>query len=248
MADQFVRRSADDYAQAFDGLHPIGPAWPRAEAPVPSDTSVRGDDEALSDLTRGLAKVWGDKVDARAADLLFLETDPRYTGELLAEWERAYGLPDPCVPVVQTLPERRQALVAKITTEGGQSRAFFIGVAASLGYSITITEYVPFQFGLSSFGGSRGRLNPPGMRYVWRVRVSGGRSTRFQFGASSFGRDSLLEIREAEDLECIFRRWKPAHTLMFFDYGDPAPVVTKDRFDFGTSTFGNDPLLRLTAA
>jgi len=248
MADSFVRRSADDYAEGLSDLHPVGPAWPRAAPPAPDDDALRGDDEALSDLDRGLAKVWGDKVDARAADLLFIETDPRFTHELLVDWERAYGLPDPCVPVVQTLTERRQALVAKITTEGGQSRPFFIGVAAILGYSITITEYVPFQFGLSSFGGPRGRLNPPGMRYVWRVRVGGGRSTRFQFGASSFGRDSLLEIRRAEDLECIFRRWKPAHTLMFFDYGDPTPVIKKDRFDFGTSRFGNDPLLRLTAS
>ncbi len=118
------------------------------------------------------------------------------------------------MPVVQTLPERRQRLAQKIAMQGGQSRAFFIGVAASLGYAIAITEYVPFQFGLSSFGGSHGKLNPPGFRYCWTVTVSGARLTRFQFGASSFGRDSLLSIRKAEDLECIFGRLKPAHTKL----------------------------------
>jgi uncharacterized protein YmfQ (DUF2313 family) len=246
MVDQFVRRSADDYAEAFDGLHPVGPAWPRAEAPTPGDDSPRGDDEALSDLTRGLAQVWG-RVDARAADLLFIETDPRFTYEMLEDWERAFGLPDPCVPVVQSLPERRQALVNKLTTEGGQSRAFFISVAAALGYSITITEYLPFQFGMSSFGGPRGRIAPPWVRFYWKVRVNGGRTTHFQFGASSFGRDAILEIRKAEDLECLFRRWKPAHTIVLFDYHDTAPTLTVERFNSGTSRFGNDPILRVVA-
>lgn len=232
--DLFIRRSADDYAQALADLLPTGPAW------------ERDPEEALMQLIQGLSGVWA-LVDGRAADLLFIETDPRYTRELLTDWERAFGLPDPCIPVVQTLPERRAALVAKITMVGAQSRAFFIGIAASLGYAITIKERVPFQFGLSSFGGSHGRLNPPGMRFVWSVAVTGKRLTRFSFGASSFGRDSLLEIRRAEDLECILRRLKPAHTLLFFDYST-ATITVSERFSFGTSTFGQDPLLRLTTA
>lgn len=213
-----------------------GEAWSRD----PSST--------LMELVRGQAEIWGAVVDPRAADLLEIETDPRFTLELLGEWERAYGLPDPCIPVVQTLPERRAALAQKIAMQGGQSRAFFIGVAASLGYVITITEYVPFQFGLSSFGGGHGRFNPPNFRYCWTVRVTGSRLTRFQFGVSSFGRDSFLDIREAEDLECIFGRLKPAHTKLFFSYGPAAPQVVQRRFDFGASNFGHDPLLRLTPA
>ncbi len=174
--------------------------------------------------------------------LLTQESDPRRTYELLPEWERALGLPDPCVPVVQTLPERRQALVNKLTIQGGQSRAFFIATAANLGYRIAITEYRPFQFGLSSFGGRRGRLLLPLSRFYWSVRVSGGRSTRFQFGVSSFGRDSFLEIRKAQDLECIFRRWAPAHTVVIFDYHDFDPQPEIERFEFGRSRFGNDPI------
>ena len=232
MADQFVRRSGDDYAEALADLLPTGPAWDRDP------------NEALSQLAQGLGQVWG-KVDSRAADLLFIETDPRFTLELLGDWERAFGLPDPCIPVVQSLPERRNALVQKLTLQGAQSRAFFIALAASLGYAITITEYVPFQFGLSSFGGSHGRFNPPGFRFCWTVRVGATRMTRFQFGVSSFGRDSLLDIRRAEDLECLFRRLKPAHTLLFFDYSTER-TVTERRFDFGASSFGHDPLLGLT--
>lgn len=234
MSDTFIRRDGADYAEAFARLLPTGEAW------------SRDPDATLMQLVRGQAEIWGAVVDPRAADLLEIETDPRFTLELLGEWERAYGLPDPCIPVVQTLPERRRALAQKIAMQGGQSRAFFIGVAASLGYAITIKEYVPFQFGLSSFGGSHGRLNPPGFRFCWTVNVGNTRLTRFQFGVSSFGRDPLLSIRRAEDLECLFGRIKPAHTLLFFNYTTKTTTQTQRRFSFGASEFGRDPLLRLT--
>lgn len=205
MTDQHVRRTADDYADIYSGSMPTGPAWPRDP------------DSILMQVVDGIMQNWG-RVDSRIADLLEAESDPRFTYEMLADWEDAFGLPDPCVPVVQTLPERRTALVNKMTALGGQSREFFIGIAASLGYTITIEEFRPFQFGLSSFGGKRGALYGPTARFYWRVTVTGPRLTRFRFGASSFGRDSFLDIRKAEDLECIFRRWKPAGSIVLFDY------------------------------
>lgn len=230
-----LRHSGDDYAEALGNLLPTGAAWDRDPA------------GALGLLISALGQVWGD-VDGRALDLLQIETDPRYTLQLLGDWERAFGLPDPCIPVVQTLPERRAALVQKMTLLGGQSRAFFTAIAASLGYAITITEYVPFQFGLSSFGGTHGRFNPPNFRFVWSVAITGQRLSRFQFGTSSFGRDSFLDIRRAEDLECILQRLKPAHSMLFFSYGPAAPETVERRFDFGASSFGHDPLLSLTTA
>lgn len=168
-------------------------------------------------VVSGLAALWGD-VDGRFDDFLTVESDPRFTYEMLPDWERAFGLPDPCVKRTLTLPERRQALVNRITAEGGQSKAFFISVATLLGYSITIREFRPFQFGLSSFGGSRGNFFLPSARFYWKVTITGPRLTRFSFGASSFGRDSFLEIVRAVDLQCVFTRWKPAHTICLFNY------------------------------
>lgn len=205
MADHYVRRSGDDYADAFARLFPTGPAWPIEE------------DTVFQKVIRALAQVFG-YVDGRAGVLLQVESDPRRTYELLDDWERAFGLPDPCVPKPLTLPERRIALVNKMTTLGGQSRAFFIALAATLGYSITITEFSPFQFGVSGFGGPRGAFDPPSSRFYWRVSVPDPRHTRFRFGVSSFGRNSFLEITRAEDLECVITRWKPAHTILQFDY------------------------------
>ena len=206
VSDTWVQRTAADYGQAIENELPTGAAW------------SRDPDGGLMRWVQGCAEIWGDNA-AAAALLLVTETDPRYTTALLGDWERAFGLPDPCLgSTVLSLPERRTALLNKLTIQGGQSRAFFIGVAAALGYAITITEFVPFQFGLSSFGGSHGQFAGPLVRFFWRVTITGPRLTRFQFGQSSFGRDSFLEIVKAVDLECVFNRWRPAHTIVLFDY------------------------------
>lgn len=105
-------------------------------------------------LVAGRGEAWG-RVDARAQDLLRRETDPRFTFQMLADWERAFGLPNSCVTRPQTLEERRTALLAKMTTLGGQSRAFFIAAATALGYAIRIVEWSPYQAGVSHCGDTR---------------------------------------------------------------------------------------------
>ena len=102
-------------------------------------------------VVKGLAQFWGDVVDARAADLLERESDPRSTIELLPDWERNWGLPDPCYTSPQSIDERQRALVMRMTMLGAQSRQFFIDVAAMLGYTITITEYRPFFVAMDGF-------------------------------------------------------------------------------------------------
>ena len=110
--DRHVRRSGDDYAHALLELLPRGQAWPRWSG------------STLVQAQTGLAEYWG-VVDGRAADLLETESDPRITWELLPDWERAWGLPDPCLPSATTIGERRRMLVMKMTLLGAQSRAFF---------------------------------------------------------------------------------------------------------------------------
>src|SRR5580765_8493616 len=120
--DHHARRTGDDYGTAFLALLPQGQAWPRE----PGTT--------LDLACRGLAKYWGE-VDRRASDLLEQESDPRKTVELLPDWERNWGLPDPCYEAPQTVGGRQQALVQRMTIVGAQSREFFIAVAASIGYA-----------------------------------------------------------------------------------------------------------------
>jgi uncharacterized protein YmfQ (DUF2313 family) len=122
---------------------PQGPAWPR--------NSI---DSVLYRACNGLAQYWG-FVDGRAADLLETESDPRTTMELLPDWERNFGLPDPCYKTPQTIGDRQKALVQRMTIEGAQSRAFFMETAASIGYTITISEYRPFVVGIDRCGDNR---------------------------------------------------------------------------------------------
>jgi uncharacterized protein YmfQ (DUF2313 family) len=189
---------ADDYYALLLGLRPVGPAWP-------------ADDDQLRALADGLARAHG-----RALVLQEEEADPRSTSEMLAGWERNAGLPDPCSPAGQTTPERQAALVERLTARGGQSRAYFIGIAAALGYAVEIAEFRPFVAGRNRIGDP---LNGPAeVRACWRVSVGAARIAQFRSGAGRAGADRLGRIRRAEDLECIFRRLAPAHTTLIFDY------------------------------
>jgi uncharacterized protein YmfQ (DUF2313 family) len=143
MSDIHVRRTGSDYREAFFSLLPNGPAWPK-----------RVVESVLWQTSDGLCEYWG-FVDGRAADLLETESDPRQTVELLPDWERNWGLPDPCYTSPQTIDARQTALVARMTMLGGQSRQWFIEFAAKLGYSITISEYRPFMVGLDRCGDNR---------------------------------------------------------------------------------------------
>ena len=140
--DRHVRRSGADYVQAFLRLLPQGNAWPRQ----PDTTLVK--------TCTGLNEYRG-FVDGRAADLLEIESDPRTTVELLPDWERNFGLPDPCYEAPQTIGQRQLALVMRMTMLGGQSREFYIAVAAMIGYTITITEYRVFVVGIDRCGDNR---------------------------------------------------------------------------------------------
>jgi uncharacterized protein YmfQ (DUF2313 family) len=122
---------------------PQGQAWPKHD--------LGG---VLFGVCDGLSQYWG-FVDGRAGDLLERESDPRQTIELLPDWERNFGLPDPCYQSPQTIGQRQLALVMRMTMEGGQSRAFFIEVAEMIGYHITISEYRVFVVGIDRCGDNR---------------------------------------------------------------------------------------------
>jgi uncharacterized protein YmfQ (DUF2313 family) len=249
VSDRHVRRSGEDYTEAFLSMLPQGQAWPKHAF---SSTLVQG--------VTGLCDYWG-FVDGRAADLLETESDPRTTFELLPDWERNWGLPDPCYEAPQTISQRQLALVMRMTMQGSQSREFFIGVAAMIGYSITITEYRVFVVGVDGCGDCRvygdgsdpmynvwdqpiqdtnGEnvalnelsewpnygLGPPGNRFYWTVHVHKASLTWFRVTNGQTGVDPHLRIGLADDLECLLNRWKPAHTQIIFDYtnlhpGDP---------------------------
>jgi uncharacterized protein YmfQ (DUF2313 family) len=225
--DRHMRRSGLDYLSAFISLLPWGIAWPR-------------DSEGVAYyVKKGLNNFWG-YVDGRAADLLERESDPRKTIELLPDWERAWGLPDPCFPKATTIAERQKMLVLYMTWMGGQSRKYFTDLMAYLGFTIEIKEWAPFMAGVSQAGETRplkadGTLDtsknfrwyigPPEMRFAWSANVGQVSVSWFRAASGQAGIDPHLRMGVPEDLQCLLNRWKPAHTVLVFDFSQ-SPATT----------------------
>lgn len=191
--------TAADYQQQLAKLLPPGPAWPVDDG---TDTA-----SLLSGLAEELARI-----DGRADDLI-RESDPRATSEMLGDWERALGLPDVCIEAIgtQTTAERRAAIVAKLVQIGGQSAAYYISVAAALGYTITITEFDPHTVGHA--------VNHPlyGMDWRFAWQVNAGATTRRWHDTTGAVNDPLSSWGNGL-LECVLNRIKPAHTVILFSY------------------------------
>jgi uncharacterized protein YmfQ (DUF2313 family) len=192
---------ADDFAQALADLLPVGAVWPREP------------DATLMRLVAGLAG-GANAAHQRAQDLLMRESDPAQTVELLPDWERAYGLPDTCAPEAQGLQERQAALQARIAALGGQSRAYYIAVAAALGFQITIDEFRPFRADRST---ADTPVYDTPWPFTWRVNAPD--LTTIYFRADRSTSEEPLERASNQILECVLERLAPAHTTVLFSYG-----------------------------
>lgn len=188
----------EDYRRALHALLPPGQA-------LPADADSRWQ-QLLDALAGELARA-----DARA-EALREEADARTTYELLDDWERVAGLPDPCVPGEQTLEQRRAALVRVLTGTGGQSRAYFIELAAALGYEIIIEEHHPHTVADDVAHPIKGDA----WRWAWTVRAPESTVTYLTVVGTV---DEPLATWGNERLECVIERFKPAHTDVLFAYG-----------------------------
>lgn len=192
---------AADYLAQLKALIPRGAAWSRESG------------STLSALLEGLADELA-RVDARARDLM-VQTDPRVVTEMLADWERAYGLPDGCVVADPTEPGRRLALHQRVASLGGQSPSYFVGLSALLGYEAEVEAFRPSRLPLTLPVRLAGRP----WAFAWRLAV---------YGPVEIGDESPLYA--SADLECVINRIRPAHTVVTFDF-DPDPEPTL-HFDF----------------
>lgn len=188
-----------DYLGQFQRLLPRGRVWHRGLGTVQdSDLAV-------------LMPTWV-RLHLRL-NALIDQIFPCSTTELLPEWEDTLGLPDPCTGPLTTLQERTTAVCGKFTARGGQSKNYFIGVAAALGYHIRIDEFQPFRAGHNHAGdGDYGEE----WSHVWRVDAPETTIFYFRAGASTAG-DPLREWG-SKVLECTLNRIKPAHTVLQFAY------------------------------
>lgn len=189
---------AEGYTRLLQALLPTGSVWPR-------------DPEAT--LTKLLA-AWAAelaRVDQRGDDLVD-EADPRTAFEMLTDWERVCGLPGACHGTAEGLAQRRAAVANQLTFRGGQSRAFFLSLAAALGYQVGIEEFRPLRAG--DLAGSR--TYDDEWAFVWRVR--GPEASAISVLRAGGGAGERLRTWGNALLECEIGRRSPAHTNVLFAY------------------------------
>jgi len=168
------RYSIDDYAHAMSGLLPLGDAWNRSFGSI------------MQAFVKGLAAIYL-YVNARLAQLLEVEADPRFSDLLLSDWENDVGLPDPCLRYTSDKEKRRRQVVAKLKSRGGAHPDYFIQLAAALGYEIKIQESQPFACGISPCGDSGHRLYYP-------LDTKSSDFDYFEAGLGACGEDALYEF------------------------------------------------------
>lgn len=182
------------YRDAIRLLLPRGPIWDTRSQPT------------LGAFVAGTA-LEPKRVHNRFVDLI-AEADPRTADELLVEWIAAYGLPAPCGTLPTDEDDQRTMLAAKVAAQGGQSRAYFLGLirgairpyfdevilTADLA-SITEHPYgVPFRCGVGRCGDP---LNSEGAMAYWRVVAA---------------MDTPADVQAL--IECLIEHYKPAHTVL----------------------------------
>ena len=197
--------AASDYLAACIGALPRGRAWARFFGSVMA--------QVLSGLMPGYVRNNADAI-ALVADAF-----PATTVRLLPEWEASLGLPDICDSDPETLSRRRQNVVTRFASGGGQSVAYFVNVAAALGYEITITEFAPFRCGMP-LGLP---LSGEGWAHVWQVNAPGYSVQHFTCGASVMG--EAFSSWGNTILQCTLLRFAPAHTTLIFSYPFGPPVA-----------------------
>lgn len=137
VVDLEAQPTADTLLPQILPLTPRGPAWGTDEG-----GDGRGASPVQRSVWRGFAAFLADHLgrDWTAAT----QALPSAISYTLADWEREYGLPGPCSSGSGGVPVRQAAVQAKFASLGGQSPAYFVCLAKSLGYAVTIDE--PDQF------------------------------------------------------------------------------------------------------
>jgi uncharacterized protein YmfQ (DUF2313 family) len=208
MADALF--SEDDYIAAQLALLPRGRVWPKDA------------DSIQHAVAAGLAPSWR-ALDARAQTLL-VDAFPATTLELLPEWEASLGLPDPCEGDGQGLEQRRTQVVSRLTSAGGQSVGYFLGVVAQLGYTgASIRQYAPFRVDRD---GADQTLYGEDWAFAWTLNLPDLRVFYFQPDISAAGEALMIVANDVA--ACVVNALKPAHTTVIYtndllglDFSDP---------------------------
>lgn len=192
--------TSDDYQSALLAYFPRGRVW------------QPGPDTPQTNLAKALAKSF-QRVDASAISLL-AGSFPATALELLPEWEESLGLPDNCtIGETYTIERRRQAVVSRLVGKGSLSKQFYIHLAKTLGYDITIEEFRQARAGFSVCGEA---INGDDWPFVWRVNAQQTTYVPARCGITYCGEP--LATWGNKILECTIRQLAPPFTVLLFGY------------------------------
>lgn len=131
------------------------------------------------------------------AEALLLEMFPDTTAELVSHWERLLAV---TAGVDEPLQQRQARVVTLLRAVGSMTAAYYVDLAAALGYTVTIDE--PFA------------TEGP---HVWRITVADQPLYEFYCGESCSG-ELLLDWPSATAMEGLFQDLKPAHSRLIIAY------------------------------
>jgi len=158
---------------------------------LPRGKAWQGNDNDFSNLIDGLApefKRFNDR-----AENLINEIDLYSVEELLEDFEKELDI----TPATDsTIDERRNNVISKINTTGGQSKNYIISVINKLGYLAKIEEYNPFLAG-SNAGEV---LTNSDWLFTFKITTE----------------EVSLSVKIF--LIALINKIKPAHTIAIFDY------------------------------
>jgi uncharacterized protein YmfQ (DUF2313 family) len=135
----------------------------------------------------------------------------------LDDWEAEYGLPDRCLSPDSGLQGRINAVRARFGARGDASPDYFVCLAASVGYDISITEPVDFICDLSECDSDDTVVAVNG-HHEWIVHLIALGDTWFYCDEGECDWTPIEGFSVATDLECVLRRVAPVHTTLIFDY------------------------------
>ena len=198
--------SYQEYEEMLRQLLPPGPAFPR------------GDYESMMAMLLEVFALELSRIDSRV-DALVREDDPRVSVECFREWLEEWGLPDVCSNLLSNLTDSvlRQLLLFRITVPGGQSKKFFVELAARFGYEIQIDELRPYTVQSEVMDA----MWSTAAAYTWRVNVLSGaaaENTTASMHTVIGGADEPLAWWGDMLLECLIERYKPAQTEVVYGY------------------------------
>ena len=147
-----------------------------------------------------------------SAEGMLVEINPGDAVILLPDYERVLG-PDPFGRDPTDLAGRQTLAFQRWTMRGGQSIAFFIGLAASLGVTITIDEAWPLECGEAECGDSL-ISDPEGLK--WLVTLPQTQVFEPECGAIECGDD--MGSFEPSFVQTLISALRPASTEPVFSY------------------------------